>query len=124
VSSKKAGTVSKQKKSSFQTKVADKERAVVLFYATWCPYSQRFLPIFNEYSQSNPTECLSLIADEEPEIFEEFEIEYYPTVLIFEKGKVAKRLDAKPGVGLNKKDLKSFTEKKEPKKNHATKNGD
>jgi thiol-disulfide isomerase/thioredoxin len=112
MSAKKTGATVKQKKSSLHSKLADKEKAFVLFYATWCPFSQRFLPVFSEYSQANPQECLSVIVDEEPEVLEEFEIEYYPTVILFEKGKMCKRLDAEPGVGLNKKQLKSFTDKK------------
>ena len=35
-------------------------------------------------------------------------IEYYPTVLLFKKGEVEKRLDATPGVGLTKKQLKEL----------------
>ena len=100
-----------KKKSTFQEKVEGKDKVFVLFYATWCPFSQRFLPIFEEYSKSNPTECLSIIADEEPDVCEEYAIEYYPTVVMFKKGKVHKRLDAKPGVGLDKKQLKDLTEK-------------
>jgi thioredoxin-like negative regulator of GroEL len=49
--------------------------------------------------------------DEEPDVCEEYAIEYYPTVIMFKKGKVHKRLDSEPHVGLNKKQLKEFTEK-------------
>jgi thiol-disulfide isomerase/thioredoxin len=45
-----------------------KDEVYVLFYATWCPFSQRFLPIFEEYSGANPQECISVIVDEEPEL--------------------------------------------------------
>ncbi len=100
-----------QKKNTFHEKIEDKDKAYVLFYATWCPFSQRFLPIFEEYSKSNPKECLSVIVDEEPDVCEEYAIEYYPTVIMFKKGKVHKRLDAEPGVGLNKKQLKDLTDK-------------
>jgi len=99
------------KKSSFHENIKDKEQAFVLFYATWCPYSQRFLPIFEEFSKSNPNECLSIIVDEEPELCEQYSINYYPTVIMFKKGKAYKRLDAEPGVGLNKKQLKELTGK-------------
>ncbi|HXX88174.1 MAG TPA: thioredoxin family protein [Candidatus Acidoferrum sp.] len=101
-----------RKNSAFHENIKDKDTATVLFYATWCPYSQEFLPIFEEYSKSNPKECLSLIADEEPDVFEEYAIEYYPTVIMFRKGKVHKRLNSEPHVGLNKKQLREFTEKK------------
>ena len=100
-----------KKKSSFQQKVDSKDKAVVLFYATWCPFSRAFLPIFEEFSESNPDECLSVIVDEEPDVCGEYGIEYYPTVIMFKKGKVHKRLDAEPHVGLNKKQLKDLTAK-------------
>ena len=103
--------IKKQNTSTFHEKIEDKDKTVVLFYATWCPFSQRFLPVFEEYSKKNPEICLSVIADEEPEVFEEFGIEYYPTVIVFKNGKVEKRLDAEPGVGLDKKQFKNLTEK-------------
>lgn len=85
-----------------------KEKAYVLFYASWCPYSQRFLPVFQEYAKGNPEECLSVVIDDKPEVCEKYSIEFYPTVLLFRKGEVEKRLDAMPGVGLTKKQLKDL----------------
>jgi thiol-disulfide isomerase/thioredoxin len=103
-------------KSNVQTNIDDelksKENAFVLFYATWCPYSQRFLPIFQEYAKNNPQECVSIIIDDKPDLCEKYEIEYYPTVLMFKKGAVKKRLDATPGLGLSKKQLKELTSNK------------
>lgn len=103
-------------KSNVQTNIDDelksKEKAFVLFYATWCPYSQRFLPVFQEYAKSNPQECVSIIIDDKPDLCEKYEIEYYPTVLMFKKGAVEKRLDATPGLGLSKKQLKELTSNK------------
>ncbi|MGD0450104.1 MAG: protein disulfide isomerase family protein [Candidatus Bathyarchaeia archaeon] len=98
------------KKSTFHEKIVEKDKAFVLFYATWCPFSQRFLPIFEDYSKSNPKERLSVIVDEEPDVCGEYAIEYYPTVIMFKKGKVHKRLDTELGVGLSKKQLKDLTE--------------
>jgi thiol-disulfide isomerase/thioredoxin len=97
--------------SALDDRIKEKERAYVLFYAAWCPFSQRFLPIFEEYAKNNPRDCFSVIVDDEPDACEEYAIEYYPTVIMFKKGKVHKRLDAEPGVGLNKKQLKDITEK-------------
>ena len=111
MSSRRRVSDQKQGKSSFQEKIVNKDNAVVLFYATWCPFSRAFLPIFEEYSKTNPDECLSVIVDEEPEICDQYKIEYYPTVIVFNKGKVHKRLDAEPHVGLNKKQLKDLTKK-------------
>jgi thiol-disulfide isomerase/thioredoxin len=85
--------------------IENKDRAFVLFYATWCPFSQRFLPAFEEYARGNPQEYMSVIVDDRPDLCEEYAIDYYPTVLLFKKGKVYRRLDAEPGVGLSKKQL-------------------
>ncbi|MDQ1280176.1 MAG: thioredoxin 1 [Thermoproteota archaeon] len=97
-------------KSTVSSEIQSKDKATVLFYVSWCPFSQRFLPIFEEYSKSNPKECLTVIVDDEPDVCEEYAIDYYPTVILFKKGKVHKRLDAEPGIGLNKKQLKDLTE--------------
>jgi thioredoxin 1 len=95
-------------KSSIDDLLKSKEKAIVLFYATWCPHSQRFLPIFQEYAKDNPQQCISVIIDDKPDVCEKYAIEYYPTVLLFRKGEVEKRLDAIPGVGLTKKQLKDL----------------
>ena len=98
-------------KGTIDDEIGEKDKAFVLFYATWCPFSQMFLPIFEEYARGNPEECMSVIVDDRPDVCEEYLIEYYPTVILFRKGKVSGRLDAEPGVGLDKKRLKAFTEK-------------
>jgi len=97
------------RKGAFYDELKGKDRVFVLFYATWCPFSQRFLPIFEEYSKSNPN-CLKVIVDDNPELCDEYSIQYYPTVILFKNGEVHRRLDAKPLVGLDRKQLKKFTE--------------
>ena len=99
----------KQVKSDIDDVLKSKEKAFVLFYASWCPYSQRFLPIFEDYAKQNPQECLSVVIDDKPDLCEKYQIEYYPTVLLFKRGSVEKRLDATPGVGLTKSQLKDIT---------------
>ena len=94
-----------------ETALSSKEKAFVLFYASWCPFSQRFLPIFEEYAQDNPLECLSVVVDDKPDLCDKYSIEYYPTVILFKKGKIYKRLDAAPGAGLTKKQLAELTKK-------------
>jgi thiol-disulfide isomerase/thioredoxin len=94
----------------FEEAVKTKEKAVVLFYASWCPFSQRFLPVFEAYAESNPDECLSVMVDFKPELCDKYGIDYFPTVLLFRKGRVEKRLDATPGAGLTKKQLEKLIE--------------
>ncbi len=106
---RKPQTVEKKTSVSFDDEIKQKNRAFVLFYATWCPFSRRFLPIFEEFAKSNPQECISVVVDDKPNLCEEYSIEYYPTVLLFKNGTVHKRLDAEPGVGLNKQQLAELT---------------
>jgi thioredoxin 1 len=100
---------SKQAKDDVDDALMSKEKAFVLFYASWCPHSQRFLPIFEEYAKSNPEQCISIVIDDKPNLCDKYEIDYYPTVLLFKNGEVVKRLDATPGVGLNKMQLAELT---------------
>jgi thiol-disulfide isomerase/thioredoxin len=99
----------KQSKSDIEDVLKSKEKAFVLFYASWCPFSQRFLPIFEDYAKNNPQECMSVVIDDKPDLCEKYEIDYYPTVLFFKNGRVEKRLDATPGLGLTKKQLHDLT---------------
>jgi thiol-disulfide isomerase/thioredoxin len=101
--------IENHKRSNLNDEIKHKDKACVLFYASWCIFSQRFLPLFEEYAKGNPQDCISIIIDDKPDLCEEYSIEYYPTVLMFKKGKVHKRLDAKLGLGLTKKQLIEFT---------------
>jgi thiol-disulfide isomerase/thioredoxin len=107
--SKNENLKTKQTKSDIENVLKSKEKAFVLFYASWCPFSQRFLPIFEDYAKTNPKECVSVVIDDKPDLCEKYEIEYYPTVLLFKNGDVEKRLDATPGLGLTKKQLHDLT---------------
>ncbi len=88
--------------------LASKPKVYALFYASWCPQSQRFLPIFKEYAKSNPDQCLAIMVDFKEDLCEKYSIAYYPTVLCFKEGKVQKRLDATPGLGLTKAQLQEL----------------
>ena len=99
-----------QAEENIEDVLESKERTFVLFYASWCPFSQEFLPVFEEYAKANPHECMSVVVDDKPDLCDKYAIEYYPTVLLFKKGVVHKRLDATPGAGLTKKQLAKFTE--------------
>jgi thioredoxin-like negative regulator of GroEL len=82
-----------------------KDRAVVLFYASWCPFSQKFLPIFDKYSKGKEQSCLRVKIDDKASLCEKYSIDVVPTVILFENGKVSKRLDGVPGMGLKEKHL-------------------
>jgi len=82
--------------------------SVVLFHASWCPFCRAFKPAFDRLAgpgaRFNPIEVL--LDDEDDPLWETFSIEAVPTVLFFKGGKVARRLDSKPGVGLTEGDLR------------------
>ncbi len=101
--------INNQAQDDVEADFTSKDRVFVLFYASWCHFSQAFLPIFEEYAKANPEECVSVVVDDKPELCDKYEIEYYPTVLLFKKGKVEKRLDATPGAGLTKRQLSTLT---------------
>ena len=84
-----------------------KDRLIALVYASWCPFCKRFLPIFEQYAQVERRLFLR-VQDDEESIGDKFSVDIFPTVLFFEKGKVTKRLDGGPGVGLSEKQLADF----------------
>lgn len=89
-------------------KLRSKDKAFVLFYASWCPFSQKFLPTFEKFAQHKTDACLSIKTDNKTSLCEKYSVEVVPTILFFKKGKVAKRLDGVPGAGLNENMLADF----------------
>ena len=47
--------------------VKDKNRVFVLFYASWCPFSQRFLPIYEKHAQKTPQSCMRIKIERQSE---------------------------------------------------------
>jgi thiol-disulfide isomerase/thioredoxin len=101
----------KEDTENFEETIKTKPKAYVLFYASWCPHSQRFLPIFKAYAKTNPEQCLAVMVDFKAELCDKYSINYYPTVLLFKEGNVEKRLDATPGLGLTEEQLTELTSK-------------
>ena len=85
----------------FQDELAASERVCALFYASWCPFSRRFLPDFDEVARSNQDHFSCVKVDDHEDLCEEYGINVYPTVIFFEKGKILSRVDAALGVGID-----------------------
>lgn len=88
--------------------IKEKETVFVLIYASWCPHSARFLPIFEKHAQDKTRSCARAVINDDETVAEKYGVEYYPSVLFFEKGKIAKRLDVDPGGDLDEDQLKEF----------------
>jgi thioredoxin 1 len=88
-------------------------KVIALFYSSWCPFCRSFLPTFNKHVQKKDSETFIrvLIDDDENPIWETYALEAVPSIIIFEKGKVTRRLDCQLGTGLNEKQLIKFLEK-------------
>ena len=84
------------------------DRIVALFYASWCPFCARFLPAFEKQAAAGRN--FIFVRDDEEKIAGRYAVEIYPTVIFFEGGKAARRLDGKAGVGLTEKQLTEFVE--------------
>ena len=84
-----------------------------MFYADWCPFCQRFKPIFESAITTNPASngykfYESKVNDDGNQLWDRFSISAVPTLIAFDKGKIISRRDAKMGLGLNESDLDSM----------------
>lgn len=89
-----------------QALLAD-DRVIVLVYATWCPFCRKVLPVFEKWARRE-NQRLLLVADDEERVADVYDVDIFPTLILFEKGRVVKRLDGRPGVGLNEKQIADF----------------
>ena len=88
------------------------EKVLVLFYATWCPYCRSFVPIFDEkIIDFKIGKVIHVFLDDyDNQLWDDYDVEAVPTVILFEKGKVSKRLDGRFGLGLKEKQLDVWLE--------------
>jgi thioredoxin-like negative regulator of GroEL len=92
----------------FNELLAHRQKMLVLFYASWCPFSSMFLPLFEEHARDREENCSRVLVDDLSSLEEEYGIEVVPTVLYFEKGKLKKRLNGLHGRGLDETQLQRF----------------
>ncbi len=92
--------------------LAESEKVMVLFYATWCPYCVRFVPIFDrKIVNFHVGKVIHVLLDDyDNSLWDDYDVEAVPTAVFFEKGKVIKRLDGRLGLGLNEKQLDIWLE--------------
>jgi thioredoxin 1 len=85
---------------------------LVLFAADWCGYCRRFLGVISEYKESvnGPAEAdhsinVVNIDSGDGSLWETYNVDLVPTLIVFSSGKQIFRRDAQPMVGLRQPDL-------------------
>ena len=90
----------------FDSKILKSDKkTVVLFYATWCPYCANFKPTFEAAKIENADKIGSIIDEDENPLWDRFNIQAVPTMIVFQNGKIISRKDAKKHIGLTKSDM-------------------
>jgi thioredoxin 1 len=91
--------------------ISGDKKTVVLFEMTGCPYCCTFQSEFQAFAEKRAGECglLRVKLDEcDNPLWEKYEIEAVPTVIVFAGGEIKSRADAVLGVGLSRKKWADF----------------
>jgi len=93
----------------FDSKILNNsQKTLVLFYASWCPYCTSFKPTFESASTNKAKKMATLIDEDENPLWDRFNIQAVPSMILFENGKIVSRRDAKKHVGLTRADMESI----------------
>jgi thioredoxin 1 len=97
--------------STFDELVAASDTPVVVdFWAEWCGPCKMIAPILGEIAteQAGKITIAKLNVDENPDLAMRFNVMSIPTLLVFDKGQVAKRLVGAKGKGALLQELQEF----------------
>jgi thioredoxin 1 len=94
--------------SDLDEAVKSRDKLMVLFYASWCPFSRAFLATYLAHAAAGDPCYARIIVDIGDPVVEKYGIEVFPTVLFFEGGRVARRLDGVYHRGLSEGQLREF----------------
>jgi thioredoxin 1 len=99
-------------KQELDAELSKSKKVMVLFYATWCPFCVRFVPVFDEEIAPLKFDHIvhGILDDYDNPLWDEYDISAVPTIILFEDGKVSKRLDGKLGRGLSEADFMKWLE--------------
>src|ERR671934_1916279 len=94
--------------NEFDRLVSSSEKVLVMFYADWCPFCQKFKPIFESLSSLTSKESNSKtkyrtygakVNDDDNPLWERFSISSIPTLIAFDETRIVARRDARMGIG-------------------------
>ena len=91
--------------------LVNNSNSLVLFYADWCHYCSRFIPIFEEAIKKTDPKILVggvKLNDDDNPLWDKYNINAVPTLIAFSNNSIKSRRDAKMGIGLTKSDLSSI----------------
>jgi len=99
-------------KSDFERHLKKSKRVVALFYASWCPYCRSFLAVFDKNAAKGGFNLAVRVKvdDYDNPLWDDYSIGVVPTVILFDEGKVLRRLDGRFGRGLSEKQLREWLE--------------
>lgn len=84
---------------------------VVAFMADWCPFCRRFAPQFEQLAGAGPYQiAMGDVTNEDSPLWDTFEIQVIPTVVVFRDGAPVFRRDGRYLRGLGEKDLTAVRE--------------
>ncbi len=89
--------------SSITEHIKGHDATLVLFGMSYCPFMARFRPHFDAYCKRTGKSSHALVVhldDLNGPLWDEYDIEVSPTVLLFRNGKISKRFDGVHGRGL------------------------
>ena len=97
--------------STFDEMVASSDLPIVVdFWAEWCGPCKMIAPILGEIAteQQGKVTIAKLNVDENPDLAMRFNVMSIPTLLVFDKGQVAKRLVGAKGKAALLQELQEF----------------
>jgi thioredoxin len=103
--------------SRFTESLVPGKPSLVMFYADWCPFCQKFKPVFEEIDHETKGEHRGFevynckLNDDDNPLWDAFSINAIPTLIAFDgttEHNIIARRDAKTGVGLTEGDLASL----------------
>ena len=97
--------------NQFDRFLSEGKKSLVMFYADWCPFCQKFKLTFESFANTSDKKIkfyAHMINDDDDPLWDRFSINTVPTLIAFDKSNIISRRDAKIGQGLSKSDIDSI----------------